>query len=336
MKGFSTLMTPKKGNKVFVPVSVITLLFFVAVLTTSCSHSKKDQPKASMADSLNMPAKNAVNKVVGVGVVEPEGQIAILSAQLPGVVTEILKNEGDTVKTGEVILRMDDRDERLALQKLMAQKSMQEASVASAQARIDDTSARLKNKQKMLKDSKSLQKNGADTRQNVENMTTDVASLKAQLEQNQSDLASAKAQLSELNAEIEQARLNMEKKTIRAPQNGVILKISAIKNEYASQFSNLVSFAPAGDTMISCEIDEMFAGYVAKGMDVDIRNVGFDKVIATGKVVLLSPSLSQKSLLSENPSDQQDRRVREIRIRVNPPDGLLYNSRVECTIKLKP
>ncbi len=339
MKEFSIRRTVKSEHREYFPVNVFILLVIAALLTTSCSHTKKDaarQAKATATDSIKMLSAGEVNQVAGIGLVEPMGQIAVLSAQLPGVVTSILKNEGDTVKAGNIILRMEDRDEQLALQKLQAQKNIQQANITSAQAKIDDTSARLTNKQTTLTDSRQLQGNGAETRQNVDNLNTDVTSLTAQLQQNQSDLASAKAQLKVLNTETEQARLNIEKKTIRAPQDGVILKILAIKNEYASQFSNMVNFAPAGPVMVRCEIDEMFAGCVSKGQAVDIRNIGFNKVIATGKVVLLAPSLSQKSMLSENPSDQQDRRVREIRIQLDNPDGLLYNSRVECTIKLKP
>jgi hypothetical protein len=49
---------------------------------------------------------------------------------------------------------------------------------------------------------------------------------------------------------------------------------------------------------------------------------------------MLSPYLKKKSLFSEKSDDQEDRRVREIKIALINDSGLLINSKVECVIKL--
>jgi len=59
-----------------------------------------------------------------------------------------------------------------------------------------------------------------------------------------------------------------------------------------------------------------------------------DDILAEGEVIYLSPYLKKKSLFSDNSANMEDRRVREVRIRLNGNSNLLINSRVEAVIDL--
>ena len=86
---------------------------------------------------------------------------------------------------------------------------------------------------------------------------------------------------------------------------------------------------------VRTEVDELFAGRLRQGLDADIRFVGSDSVAARGKVIFLSPYLKKKSLFSQKANDQEDRLVREVRIKLEGENGLILNSKVESVIKLK-
>jgi len=79
---------------------------------------------------------------------------------------------------------------------------------------------------------------------------------------------------------------------------------------------------------------ELFAGRLSQGLDADIRFVGSDSVVARGKVIFLSPYLKKKSLFSQKANEQEDRLVREVRIKLEGDNGLILNSKVESVIKL--
>ncbi len=66
-----------------------------------------------------------------------------------------------------------------------------------------------------------------------------------------------------------------------------------------------------------------------------IRQPGSDRELARGVVFYAAPSLKKKSLFSDDAGNLEDRRVREVRIRVTSGQPLLYNSRVECVIDTK-
>ncbi|MCC6588221.1 MAG: HlyD family secretion protein [Bryobacterales bacterium] len=65
-----------------------------------------------------------------------DGHIAPVSARVAGTVLEILVEENDIVKAGQVVARLDDRDYRIALQRAEADLTAQNAAAAAARTQI--------------------------------------------------------------------------------------------------------------------------------------------------------------------------------------------------------
>jgi len=311
--------------------ALLALLFLMACSNNEKADNKKDKNKADTTQTALQKVQD-VNKVVGIGLIVPESLISKLSVQLPGVVTEIDKQIGDKVKAGDVILKLDDRDEQLALEQYQQQLITKQFQVKLDKAAIEQTKVNLSNKQDKLKSTRYLQEQGAETREALDDLQASVESLQAELQQKEAQRDVTQSELNGIRVNIDKAKNDIEKKTVRAPSDGEILQISAVQDSYVVQNDPVVSFAPKGPVIARCEIDEMFAGQVKLGQKAEIRKIGFRKVIANGKVVLMSPYLSEKSLLTDSPTEQQDRRVREVRIEISDPGDLLFNSRVECTI----
>jgi hypothetical protein len=61
-----------------------------------------------------------------------------------------------------------------------------------------------------------------------------------------------------------------------------------------------------------------------------------DDNLAEGEVVFLGSYLKKKSLFSDDSGNMEDRRVREVRVRLSGKPDLLINSRVEVVIDLQP
>jgi multidrug resistance efflux pump len=105
--------------------------------------------------------------------------------------------------------------------------------------------------------------------------------------------------------------------------------------EAISQLTDYAEFAPQGNKIVRAEVDESFASRLSEGQLVDIRFTGTDKVVAKGKIVILSPYLKKKSLFSVKASDQEDRMVREVKIALEGETDLIINEKVECIIHVK-
>jgi hypothetical protein len=94
-------------------------------------------------------------------------------------------------------------------------------------------------------------------------------------------------------------------------------------------------FAPESPLSAWCEIDELFADEVEIGQKAYVRYQGTTDPLVFGIVSFAGPYLRRKSIFSDEVGDLQDRRVREVRITLDPETSLLFGSRVECVILLK-
>jgi hypothetical protein len=86
--------------------------------------------------------------------------------------------------------------------------------------------------------------------------------------------------------------------------------------------------------MAITEVDELFAMKVKKGQRVLINVQGTYEMLSTGTVIYCAPFLSKKSIFNDRADNLEDRRVREVRVRINRPEAVLIGSRVECVINL--
>lgn len=130
--------------------------------------------------------------------------------------------------------------------------------------------------------------------------------------------------------------VKVKKKNIYALTSGKILSVEIIVGSFLATNTSIGDFAPAAPTVVVAEMDELFAGKIEIGQKAGIRLQGSSKEIAAGKVSEVSPYLRQKSLFSDELGKLEDRRVREIKVRLeNPPKELLYGTRVDCVVYLK-
>lgn len=101
-------------------------------------HMPTDQPEVkSDAVDVNTVAIAAKGEtIIAKGVVVPLAQ-ALLAFQVNGEVTEILVDEGQSVQKGDTLLRLDSRDEKIAVQQAETAVLQAQASLTVAQAALE-------------------------------------------------------------------------------------------------------------------------------------------------------------------------------------------------------
>ena len=81
-------------------------------------------------------------------------------------------------------------------------------------------------------------------------------------------------------------------------------------------------------------MDEYFAANVKEGQPAIIRREGYTDTFTWGKSSLSTDNLSDKSILSEDNSQFEDRQVRRIKIRLEDGSRLLLGMKVEARIQI--
>ena len=307
----------------------IIYLLLLTTLLAACS-KKTEKPNVQKTDSTSLK----VIEVVGVGKVEPENNLTNLAATSGGIVLQVLKDDGDVVQAGETLVRLNDDIEQLKISQLKSQIQTQGAQVEIEQKNLKIAGLKLSNKQQLLSSTQSLLKSGAETQQVYTDLNTEVKTLETDYDKAKTTVLLAQSRQNELGQQLKQAQVEADHKILRAPSAGTVLDMMLSKGAAVNQFATYAEFAPGTRKIIRSEVDEMFSEELKVGQQVEIRNSGNAKVLATGTIKMLSPYLKKKSLFSEKANDQEDRRVREIKIALNNDSGLLINSKVECVIKL--
>jgi multidrug resistance efflux pump len=310
-------------------------LFILPFIITACGGSDDSKEKSGTASPSVNSAMVDVSEVVGVGKVEPEQEIISLAASTGGIVKDIYKTDGESIKKDEPLVRLDDELELIKVSQLRSQYNTQKSQEDIDELILNESEARLANKKKLLESVRILASKGAETKQTLDDLDTEVTTLSLAVEKNMASVKLSASKLSELAEQLRYAEAEASKKILRSPYDGLLLEMNIEKGSSVSQFEKYAEIAPSGPLTVRTEVDELFAGRLRQGLDAEIRFIGSDSVVARGKVIFLSPYLKKKSLFSQKANEQEDRLVREVRIKLEGENRLILNSKVESVILLK-
>ncbi|MBV8157288.1 MAG: efflux RND transporter periplasmic adaptor subunit, partial [Dyella sp.] len=210
------------------------------------------------------PASNAAAGAVlqATGYVTARRQ-ATVSAQITGTLTHVLIEEGDHVKQGQIVARLDDSQYRAALEAARKQAD-------ASHALVDQFQVQLAQNQRDAVRAESLAEKGLVAKQAAEQARTLVDSTRAQLLSQQRNAASADAQVVE-------AQVNFDYCVIRSPFDGVITTKDAQVGEIVSPFSAGGGFTRTGigtvvdmDSLeVDVDVNEAYIGRVKPNMPAE-------------------------------------------------------------------
>ncbi|MVZ62117.1 efflux RND transporter periplasmic adaptor subunit [Sphingobacterium humi] len=308
-----------------------TYLYFIliALVCTSCK-----QKAAKETEKTSEQVLQEVKQVLAIGKVTSTEGIGIISSPNTGILQQINIKEGDSVKQGQVLMTLKEDTESLNLSQANTQlKSLQ----ANRQQQVEELKKeqfQLENLEQKYQTSKRLYDKNAETKENVDN---DYSSWRQQQQRvNAIKEQIAGAQLSEKEQQIaiakdQKAIGNLQ---IVAPQTGIITLLNAKLGQSVSNAQELGEITNLKHLIIEAEVDELFADSIRINQTVSMSRVGNAQQIATGKVIYVSPVLTNKSILFETANEGEDRRVRKIIILPAEQQNLLLNGKVECRINL--
>jgi multidrug resistance efflux pump len=304
-----------------------------------------------------------LTQATGIGRVEPENKIIKINAEMGGLITAIRAKEGSTVKAGDIILELshgvEDSRVGLAQSRIPTQKAGiadAQAAVTAADARIETARARLQAVQIRADAAKvrmnrlrAMLEKGAETQQIFDNTkaeyegaTQDARAAQAEIEaatkerdRTRTAVNTTQIRVNELEADVKVAQSQLAQRFVRAPYSGTLLSLEVTQGSNLAAGTSVGDFAPQGATVAVCEVDELFAMRVKEGQKAYIRTQGMNDTLSLGTVVYAAAYLKKKSLFSADAGELEDRRVREVRIKLDTPSKVLLGARIDYVILLK-
>jgi len=304
-------------------------LIVLSVLLFSCG-GKSTEPKKKATNY----TIDKIEKLVGVARIEPENKICPIGVEIPGRVVSMEVEEGQFVKKGQLIMLLDESTEMAQVQqsasKLVTRtqrvKSL-EAKIAAIQIKLKAADVNSKRDRTLANAKAGTEKDAIDSETNYQNLVADVLIAQADLEE-------AQAGVKEVGAETNYLNQLKDKKRIYAPEDGMMLNWDVKVGQAVAAGTKLGDFAPDGNLIAITEVDELYAMKVKVGQKVNVNMQGTTNLLTKGTVTYCASYLSKKSIFSDRADNLEDRRVREVHVRVNNPKAVLIGSRVECIILL--
>ena len=179
-----------------------------------------------------------------------------------GTVLELPVKEGQVVKKGDVLLRQDDRAERVELERLQKE--------ANSNVRVDAAEADLKIKQVQLKRLQDLAKNGNANPTEVEEAQSKVIYADAQAKVAQ--LEQEKAKL-----DAEKQRIKVDQMNIRSAYDGRVESIDVEVGDSTDPQKPLMSIAQNDPLKVEFYLPIAQAKRLKMGQQVDVRYTDEEK-----------------------------------------------------------
>jgi HlyD family secretion protein len=251
-----------------------------------------------------------------------EAAIQRIQAQLRNAQSE-LKRHQQLYQAGAISASLFE-SKQLAVNELVQQRNEGQAALA----RIDRTG------QKQIQEAQSelarILKTGDSQAQAASATLAQVSEVRSV------DVQAAQAEVNSAIASLERAKTELAKAYIRAPRAGRILKIHTRLGEKI----NTNGIAELGQTDRMTAVAEVYQSDISKvklGQKVLLTGQGFDGEI-DGRVIEVGRQINQQSVFSNQPGENMDRRVVEIKIRLTSQSSQkvanLTNLQVQTKIQL--
>ncbi|MGB8030465.1 MAG: biotin/lipoyl-binding protein [Terracidiphilus sp.] len=344
-------------------IFAISLAGILAGIATAIFFSMKS-PALSPAFT---PASNPyASAIYAEGIVESaqsSGENINMYPEVAGTVRQILVSEGQHVKAGDPLLRLDDSIQRATTEQQGAQAAaaralltelkaeprketleVAAAQVVAAEATLHTATDTLqKTKTAYQADPRSVSRDALDSAVNA----AAVANANLEVAKRQYDLTKAGAWIYDIQNQerqttaLEQAHASssalLSKYTLRAPRDGVVLTINTVVGNYVSPQGGYDEYTQGADPVIifgtspsslnvRCYVDEILVPRLPSGSKMKAQmSVRGSNVKIPLEFVRLQPFVSPKIELSDEREERVDVRVLPVIFRIaQPANANLY------------
>lgn len=268
-----------------------------------------------------------------------------LSVKISGLVSDVLVDDNQVVKKGELLAKIDARDLQLAVEQALAQLEGSNAQIIDIQAKLarqQDLIAVAKAKRDAVKAELDFARQerlryqqmataGAGSKQKADQTASRERILQAQVQQENATLEAtanevkvlnaqflqAQAKFTTAKAQVTQASLNLSYTEVRAPMDGVIGKRHLRVGQWVSPGQSLIAIVPTDNYIIANFLETQLA-QVTVGSDVNIEIDAIPNKVFSGKVESIAPAsgVTFNQLAPENATGNFTKIVQRIPVKV--------------------
>ncbi len=289
------------------------------------------------------------------GRVEPASETIRIASPVTGVLKEVLVKEGDRVKRGDILARVESEDLQAGVGRAEAELQVQEATllrlqngaraaernaaeaaVREAEAVQDDARVQLNMQRTLLATSVAPRTavQEAETRYAVAQQKREAAVEKFKIVNDparEEDIAIAEAKVRAADAARDEAQAILDKTVIHSPIDGTVLRIYRHPGELLSIYVDepVLSLGDISTLYVRAEVDEADIAKLELGMPAFVTASSYQDQRFPGRVVRIGEVLGRKELSADEPQERTDTKVLEVLVALDAPNPLRPGLRVD-------
>jgi HlyD family secretion protein len=266
-------------------IAIISLAVLLAVVITGAIlvgpalsrrlPSLQGAPSGTPVRSMAVEPRPLVEKVTAPGAVEPHTKV-VISSQVSARIEQIPIHEGDEVRKDELVVKLDDRDLRAALEAVEARLEGEQFRLQAEQARRQGLVASLEFARKELQRKRQLFATGDISPQSLDAALEQEQDLAANLDATNYAISVIESSLTSARADIKRAEDALAKTVILAPMDGVVTQVNMEVGEQvlgtlSNMGSPIMTIADLTRMIVKAEVPESDVARVADGQRVQVH-----------------------------------------------------------------
>jgi membrane fusion protein, multidrug efflux system len=296
-----------------------------------------------------------------------QAEFTAVAPQVSGMVAQVLIEDNQLVKAGELIATIDERDFVVAAEVAKAQVASARANINSQEAHLLQQESAIRQAQAILVAEeaalvlarenetryRNLAADGSGTIQALQQAEAQLAIQLASREKSQAGLQMARQQIDILKAGVESARaalalaqasqaaaeLKLSYTRIYAPTDGIIGQKAVRVGAFITAGKPLLVIVPLDDVYIAANFRETQLERVQPGQGVEIKVDALPSIVLKGTVESLGPAsgVSYSAVSPHNATGNFTKIVQRlpVRIRINPDQPEAEKLRVGMSVTPK-
>ena len=225
----------KKGQRIII-IGTALIIVLLVVAKQAGWIGKTNYTKVSVQ---KVEVRNITEYVSASGKIQPEKEI-IIAPDASGEIVGLFIKEGDSVKKGDLLLKINPDIYLSTLDKVKASLNTTKANLANAKARKSQTEAQLLKAEADFKRSEKLFNQKVISQSDFDAATSAYQVAKAEVQAAKESVAASEFSVKNAEAALKEAQNNLTKTAVFAPIDGTISKLTKELGERvagASQFS---------------------------------------------------------------------------------------------------
>jgi HlyD family secretion protein len=261
-----------------------------------------------------------------------EAKLADVAAKEPLRVKEILVNEGDLVKPGQVLVHLDTVTLESELAEARAKAAAAQEALAEANASIVEKKSEIRLASIELDRSGKLVKEGAGSRREMDVRRTRVETTRAALAQAEASLESAKQQLEVARAAAATIQTRIDDATLSSPITGRVLYRLAEPGEVLSPGGKALTLVNLEDIYMEIFLPAAQANQVKIGAEGRIT-VDFDQTRSLPATVSFVSPEAQFTPKQVETASEREKLMFRVKLQLPREIGDQYIQRVKTGIR---